>query len=188
MLQDFLFVKHHSLFRILSYITNLVKNRSGDGVRTCTRTGMGCHLNHGVYLPLDSRVICLSFSLFCPPGSQEDSDCCLHSDSMCLHKACSEPTASPVCCLFHADDLPFTARDSCVESQHGLSKKGFPVHYQKHVGHVGNAHPHSQTFKLILLTALASNSSSPKRKSHLCLTQSSFAISVIGVTPVSHDC
>lgn len=121
-------------------------------------------------------------------GSQEDSDCCLHSDSMCLHKARSEPTASPVCCLFHADDLPFTARDSCVESQHGPSKKGFPVHYQKHVGHIGNAHPHSQTFKLILFTALASNASSPKRKSHLCLTQSSFAISVIGVTPVSHDC
>lgn len=48
-LQDFLFVKYRSLSWILSYTTNLVKNRSGDGVRTCARTGMGCHLNHGVY-------------------------------------------------------------------------------------------------------------------------------------------
>ncbi len=112
-------------------------------------------------LLLDSRVTYLSFSLFCPPGSQEDTDCCLHSDSMCLHKACSEPTASPVCCLFHEDDLPFTARDSCVESQHGPSKKGFPVHYQKHVGHIGNTHPHLQTFRLILFTTFSSNASSP---------------------------
>ncbi|TRY88655.1 hypothetical protein DNTS_025677 [Danionella cerebrum] len=74
-------------------------------------------------LLLDAEVVCPSFSLICPPGSQEDSDCCLHSDSMCLHKGCSEPAASLVCCLFHADDLPFTARDSCKESQHALSKK-----------------------------------------------------------------
>lgn len=138
-----------SLYRILAYTPDLVKHRSGDIVCIRARTWDGLSLESWSLL-LDSRVICLSFSLLCPPGSQEDSDCCLHSDSMCLHKACSEPAPSPVCCLFHADDLPFTARDSCVDSQHGQSKKGFPVHHQKHVGHVGNAHPHLQTLKLTL--------------------------------------
>lgn len=78
---------------ILAYTTEHFKNHSGDRASTCACTGLGCHLNHGVYgLILESAA---SHSpLFCPFGCQGDSDCCLHSDSMCLHKACSEPVSS----------------------------------------------------------------------------------------------
>lgn len=48
-MQDFLFVKYRSPYWILACTTDLVKNRSGDGVCTWARTGMGCHLNHRVY-------------------------------------------------------------------------------------------------------------------------------------------
>ncbi len=153
-------------------------------VCTCTRTGMGCHSNHGVYCLIPESPTSHS-----PSSVRQGPRRILIAVSivtLCAFIKLVQSLPLLLCAVCSMKMTCHSLQGTHAWSPNMVRLKRVSLYTTKNM--LGTLETHTHTYKHSSWFFLQHFLQMHSAQSYLCLTQSSFAISVIGVTPVSHDC
>ncbi len=125
-------------------------------VCTCTRTGMGCHSNHGVYCLIPESPTSHS-----PSSVRRGPRRILIAVSivtLCAFIKLVQSLPLLLCAVCSMKMTCHSLQGTHAWSPNMVRLKRVSLYTTKNIG---NTHPHLQTFKLILFTTFSSNASSP---------------------------